>query len=118
MGNDKPGSAKAHPFFKGFDWDALYNGTMKSPFEGVRLDESMAGGPGNPTNDESNEEKNNFFRNAQIQKLFADYFFDIERVRVDQKLENGEEEKKNNGVEGATGSTGITKFTTVVTHLN
>ena len=35
LGNDKPGLAKSHEFFNGFDWDSLVKGTMKSPFEGV-----------------------------------------------------------------------------------
>lgn len=35
LGNDKPGSAKKHSWFNGFDWQALENGTMKSPFFGI-----------------------------------------------------------------------------------
>ena len=35
IGNDKPGSLRAHPWFENFEWDKLENKTMKSPFEGL-----------------------------------------------------------------------------------
>jgi len=73
LGSDTPGAAKKHPFFNGFDWDALMNGTMKSPFDGVKFDENMSGDR-NPTLEESSEDKNIFFRNAQVQKPFRRLF--------------------------------------------
>lgn len=38
LGHDKPGAAKNHPWFDGFDWQALENVTMKSPFFGIVLE--------------------------------------------------------------------------------
>jgi hypothetical protein len=35
LGYDKPGSAKMHPWFDNFDWDALENKKMISPFAGI-----------------------------------------------------------------------------------
>lgn len=35
LGQDKPGIAKSHPWFDGFDWDALEHKRMASPFAGV-----------------------------------------------------------------------------------
>jgi hypothetical protein len=35
LGYDKPGSAKSHPWFNGFDWEALENNKMPSPFTGI-----------------------------------------------------------------------------------
>jgi hypothetical protein len=35
LGNDKPGSAKKHPWFYNFDWEALEKGKMQSPFIGI-----------------------------------------------------------------------------------
>ena len=35
LGNDKPGSAKSHPWFRGFDWQGLENKTILSPFFGI-----------------------------------------------------------------------------------
>ena len=67
--------------------------------------------------DESNEDKNIFYRNAQIQKLFADYFYDKDRIKS-SKEEPPNDDKKAILPEINSGSTGTTKFTTVVTHLN
>jgi hypothetical protein len=33
--DDKPGSAKKHPWFYNFDWEALEKGKMQSPFIGI-----------------------------------------------------------------------------------
>ena len=35
LGNDKPGSAKNHPWFNGFNWEGLENKEVKSPFYGI-----------------------------------------------------------------------------------
>jgi hypothetical protein len=35
LGNDRPGSAKLHPWFRGFDWQGLENKTLLSPFFGI-----------------------------------------------------------------------------------
>jgi len=116
LGNDKPGIARNHPFFKGFNWEELINGTMRSPFEGVKYDENMSGDR-NPTNEDSGEEKNAFYRNAQVQKLFSDYFYDKDKMKVGK-----EESPKENKTDDANanmqdpGSIGTTKFTTVISH--
>jgi hypothetical protein len=35
LGYDRPGSAKNHSWFDGFDWDGLYNKKIQSPFLGI-----------------------------------------------------------------------------------
>ena len=35
LGNDRPGAAKLHPWFRGFDWQGLENKTLLSPFFGI-----------------------------------------------------------------------------------
>ena len=35
LGFDRPGSAKNHPWFDGFDWDAFENLRTPSPFNGI-----------------------------------------------------------------------------------
>lgn len=35
LGHDKPGSAKTHPWFNGFDWEAFESCRMLSPFNGI-----------------------------------------------------------------------------------
>lgn len=37
LGYDRPGSAKNHPWFEGFDWDSLYDRRTSSPFLGIVL---------------------------------------------------------------------------------
>ena len=71
----------------------------------------------NQTNEDANEEKNIFFRNAQIQKLFSDFFYDRDRVKL-AKDENTKDENKVNLAENNNPSSATTKFTTVMTHLN
>lgn len=67
------------------------------------------------TADNSGEEKNIFYRNAQIQKLFIDYSYDKDKFKLNNDTTKTNE-KKNSIPEVNSGST--TKFTTVVTHLN
>ena len=35
LGNDKPGVAKNHPWFNGYDWKSLYERKITSPFYGI-----------------------------------------------------------------------------------
>lgn len=35
LGSDKPGSAKSHPWFDDFDWEAFEAFKMPSPFSGI-----------------------------------------------------------------------------------
>ena len=35
LGNDKPGSAKNHPWFNGYDWKNLNDKKITSPFQGI-----------------------------------------------------------------------------------
>jgi len=35
LGHDRPGAAKSHPWFDGFDWNSFENFSMPSPFSGV-----------------------------------------------------------------------------------
>jgi len=84
---------------------------MRSPFEGAKFDENTSGDR-NPTNEDNFEEKNNFYRNAQIQRLYIDYFYDIDRVKPK------ETPNESKGAINEQSSTGTTKFTTVATHLN
>lgn len=73
LGSDKPGSAKNHDWFQGFDWKAVEDKRMVSPMKGFTLgDENLNG------NDEYDDpaEKSLFERNVQIQKMFGNYYFD------------------------------------------
>jgi len=78
LGQDAPGTAKLHNWFKGFDWDGLYNGTLKSPFEGIPLEENSAYIKTIKqchTQDDV-DEKINLLNCDQFQKCFMEYEFD------------------------------------------
>ena len=130
LGTDKPGVLKKHPWFQGFDWEALEKKTMKSPFEGLKLDENISH-YFKKTEENDIEEKSKFNTNIQIQKLFIDYSFDIDRYlkqkemikRIEEEREKEREKQQaeqehnkdyQSGVTGSgttRGNTGITKDT-------
>jgi len=78
LGHDSPGTAKLHQWFKGFDWSGLLNGTMKSPFEGIPLEENSAyiKTIKQSSTQENIDEKISLLNNDQFQKCFNDYEFD------------------------------------------
>ena len=41
LGNDKPGVAKSHPWFNGYDWKSLYERKTVSPFYGIVISHNI-----------------------------------------------------------------------------
>jgi len=127
IGTDKPGALKRHAWFNDFDWEKLENKTMKSPFEGLKLDENISHYFKKTENNDDIEEKSKFHTNIQIQKLYMDYSFDIERYlkqkemikRMEEEREKEREKERqlkaeeNNVI--ASGITGTTRGNTGIT---
>lgn len=121
LGYDRPGTAKSHPWFDNFDWESLENRRMMSPFVGIviyfcfNFKKQKVGENDSThlskqiTNEDQGEDKNTFFRNQQVQKLFNDYNFDKAKLANLPKSENSKQES-HNGFSDKT-----TKFTTVNT---
>ena len=76
LGADSPGSAKDHSWFRNFDWKSLEHGTMKSPLISLRVSNPEDNNRRKETTEEDIEEKSNFSKNMQIQKIFGEYFYE------------------------------------------
>jgi len=116
LGSDKPGSAKNHVWFDGFDWDSLENNRMVSPFHSIKVSENENTHLNKQTtNEDSNEDKVAFLRNQQIQKLFNEYNYDKEKMGKDgpPNLNRIDVTKMDSQAGGNSDKT--TKFTTVNT---
>jgi serine/threonine protein kinase len=83
LGNDAPGVAKRHKWFKDFDWTGLHIGTLKSPFEGIPLEENVAyikKSLKHCATEEEIDEKVLLLNNDNFQKCFNDYDFGKKNV--------------------------------------
>jgi len=81
LGSDSPGTAKLHKWFTGFDWSGLHKGTLRSPFEGIPLEENTAYMKANKhkITDEEIDEKIILLNDDVFQKCFNDYEYDMRR---------------------------------------
>jgi len=78
LGHDTPGIAKLHPWFKDFNWTGLQAGTLKSPFEGIPLEENSAyiKTVKQYGTQDNIDEKLHLLNNDDFQKFFSEYEFD------------------------------------------
>lgn len=64
------------------------------------------------TAEESAEEKMVFLRNQQLQKQFADYYYDADKIKKENKAEEKQKLLESKNLNITNTNNGMTKFTT------